>query len=243
MYLGNVWNNIKPPVGILRSTVDYLNNEIRLNKIIYPNFDLLFRSYWGMLDVPKVVIVGQDPYYSGRMEFDMYVPFYTGLAFEVNTVSKAQSLQVLQKLMIRDDALFYGYDNNVSQPNKLDYLSNQNVMLTNMILSVEHGLPGSHSMVNTFGTNPSPYWEEFTKYMLGSLSYLHKYKPMVFILFGRLASTLKQVIQANHLVIEAPHPARTNMKAYANIFPFAQTNEYLSYRGRDTIRWTYGANI
>ena len=220
-----------------QSSIAFVQNELYKGKIIYPAYENIFFSYF--ISNPKVVIVGQDPYYNGISEFGRYIPYATGIGFESNTVATPQSLSVLHKLMCRDENIRLDRNfNSNTQSNRLSYLIDQGVMLTNMLLTVEHGKPYSHSVFDYIGTKLSPNWEQVTTYIMSNLSYDNRHRPMVFILMGKAASALKDYIQPNHCCILCPHPARVNLSKYAKVFPFLWANQYLMKYNETDIRWT-----
>ena len=71
----------------LTSSIKFVESELRKGKLILPYKDLIFRSYSENY-VPKVIIIGQDPYYNGKIEFGRFVPYSTGIAFECATEEK-----------------------------------------------------------------------------------------------------------------------------------------------------------
>jgi uracil-DNA glycosylase len=104
----------------------------------------------------------------------------------------------------------------------------QGVVLLNDVLTVSHGLPGSHV---DFG------WQEITGSVLDVLS--ESEVPKVFILWGNQAKKHKsRIFHPSHLVLEAPHPSP--LSAYRGFFgskPFTQTNNWLEKNGLSPIRW------
>lgn len=219
-----------------KSSLIFLQKEIERGKIIYPSYENIFLSYF--INRPKVVIVGQDPYYNGRFEHGVYTPYATGVGLESNTVKIPQSLEVFYKLLIIDEKIRFGDDFTYTYlPNKLDYLLEQGVMLTNLILTVEHNLPYSHSVFNYIGNEIAPNWEKFTTTVMYNLSYDNWNIPMVFILMGDAPSIIKNYIHRNHLCITCPHPARKNSARFTGIHPFLRANEYLTYNQETPIKW------
>lgn len=219
--------------NLIEKSMMFVDDEIAKGKIIYPYRENILQGY--NITDPKVIIVGQDPYYSGKVENGVYVPYATGVGFECGTASKAQSLQFLQWLMCRDS----GNESLVpKQPNSLQYLMNQGVMLTTSVLTVEHGKPNSHSMYNYVGVEVSPVWENVTRGVIHSYSYYNRERPIVFMLFGRAANEFSQVVDRNHLVITGAHPARVNKKYYEDFYPFRLANQYLTNYGEKKVQWT-----
>lgn len=221
----------------LTSSITFVEQELRKGKLILPYKDLILRSYNENF-IPKVVIIGQDPYYSGKIEYGRFVPYSTGIAFECSTIDKSQSLETLQKLMCIDNKILTGNDVDYkSQPNDLSYLRSQHVMLTNMCLTVEYGKPGSHFADKHLGLEISPMWEMFTLKNMNHLSYTYYDRPIVFILCGLYAYSVSTVIHPNHLAIKIPHPARNSISKFKNLNPFVTANRYLESNRCSGILW------
>ena len=124
-----------------------------------------------------------------------------------------------------------------SQPNNLSYLTSQEVMLTNICLTVEYGKPGSHFADKHMGLDISPMWEMFTLKNMNYISHTFWYRPIVFILCGLYSHCVANVINQNHLVIKIPHPARNSIFKFDNINPFLKANRYLEEQGYSGIKW------
>lgn len=146
----------------------------------------------------KVVIVGQDPYpdESGMA---------SGIAFGCPKTDIKPSLQYI----IQD--LAKSYKLSVAETKErldttLESWKEQGVILWNANLTCEVRKPGSHSHI----------WNDFTAGFLNCLSNYNfdflEYKPMVFVLMGKIAQSFEPYINKGHIILTTPHPA---IAAYA----------------------------
>jgi uracil-DNA glycosylase len=101
------------------------------------------------------------------------------------------------------------------------------VLLINRCLTVREGQPNSHSGLG---------WEEFTEMVIRTIS--NKKDPVVFLLWGSKARTLKSFIQSHHLVLESVHPSPFSAdKGWWNCNHFLETNRFLKEIYNETIDW------
>lgn len=150
-----------------------------------------FRPYL-KVDKPEIVIIGQDPYSTGIVEFGKYKDYYNGLAFSTSALKAPYSLKIMQRsFLITDKSLGYK-DLRIS--NDLSYLEDRGVILANTYLSVSRGEPLSHSFKE---------WYTFTKRIVSYID--NEYAP-TFILLGYYAQTLNNFIKKG-MVINDAHPA------------------------------------
>jgi len=186
------------------------------NKICYPKMSEIFNAFlYTKYEDVKVVILGQDPYPGeGQAE---------GLAFSVKTnIPIPKSLINIFKEL--EDDLGCKYPNNGS----LIPWAKQGVLLLNASLTVEKGLPLSHSKRG---------WETFTDEVIKLIN--KKNTPVVFILWGGPARKKKDLITNKiHYIIESPHPSP--LSAYNGFFgskPFSKTNKFLKEHNLKEIDW------
>lgn len=145
-----------------------------------------------------------------------------GMAFSVPSGSRSQpSLRNMFKELTEDlDILRTDTD--------LTDWSNQGVFLLNSVLTVQHGLPGSHR---------GQGWENFTDAVISAIS--RECEGVVFILWGNSAiSKMNLIDPSRHEIITSPHPSP--FSAYSGFFgsrPFSRANEYLKARGKPPIIW------
>lgn len=194
----------------------YLNEELNLDKIIYPaEKDILNALNSTPLDKLKVVIIGQDPYHGEDQAH--------GLSFSVNKGIKVPpSLRNIYK-ELEEDLDFIKPDHG-----NLSKWSDQGVLLLNNVLTVEKSNAGSHQKKG---------WETFTDEIIELIN--TKKENIVFILWGAPAQKkAKKVDEQKHYILKSPHPSP--LSSYRGFFGckhFSKCNEYLSSKGRDIIDW------
>jgi uracil-DNA glycosylase len=192
------------------------NKEVK----IYPNSNLCFRAFKETpLNKIKVVILGQDPYYTPGVA--------DGLAFSTHQEGYIPpSLENIYKEINSDI-----YDNREDMEKRsadLTHWAQQGVFLFNTALTVEVAMPGSHTTL----------WKPFTNEVL---HILNESSPIVFMLWGKHAESYKRYITSkNHLVLTSAHPSP--LSAHRGFFGckhFSQANKWLEglYGKDSTIRW------
>jgi uracil-DNA glycosylase len=99
-------------------------------------------------------------------------------------------------------------------------------MLLNRVLTVRPGTPASHR---------GRGWEAVTECAIRAL--VARNQPMVAILWGRDASTLKPTL-GDTAVIESPHPSPLSAsRGFFGSRPFSRTNDLLTQMGADPVDW------
>ena len=96
------------------------------------------------------------------------------------------------------------------------------------MLSVEAGLPGSHSKLG---------WEQFTDSIIRAVS--ENLSGVVFLLWGSFAQKKAQLVDASkHHVLIAPHPSPLSAhRGFLGCKHFSKTNELLKMQGAEIIDW------
>jgi uracil-DNA glycosylase len=200
----------------MKSLSKFITNE-RLTKKIYPAKENVFNVFKQSFENIKVVIIGQDPYPN---EGEAH-----GYAFStLNELKTPKSLQIIQKAIEKD--IYNGL--NVNSRNNLEYLVNQGVFLLNRILTVENKKPLSHKNIG---------WEIFTNKVIQELD-KHK-NNLVFLLFGKEAQIIKDLISERHYIIETEHPAASAYAGREWNFNdcFYRCNEFLKSQNLKEIEW------
>lgn len=193
----------------------------RANGAIYPATEDVFRAFRETsYDDVKVVIIGQDPYYTPKMAH--------GLCFSVpeETDPIPPSLSNIFKELEYDlgDEGF----NMLHNPD-LNRWAKQGVFLLNTVLTVKAGQPGSHA---EYG------WKVFTGAVLEHINAC--FRPIVFVTWGAYAKACLALInlQPQHLVISGAHPSpRSAHKGFFGTKPFSQINKFLEENYGTTINW------
>ncbi|MBP5210537.1 MAG: uracil-DNA glycosylase [Bacteroidales bacterium] len=198
------------------SLAQYLHDEKRAGKTIYPPGRLIFNAFnLTPFDKVKVVILGQDPYHGpGQAE---------GLSFSVpHGITAPPSLQNIYK-EIEDDLGV-----KVNKDGSLESWAKQGVFLLNAILTVRASQPASHSKIG---------WETFTDAVIKAIS--DNKTGVVFLLWGNFARNKKELIDSSkHYILEAAHPSPLARGAFFGCKHFSKTNEILIKNGLEPINWT-----
>jgi len=164
----------------------------------------------------RVLIVGQDPYPTPGHA--------VGLSFSV-----ASDVRPLPRSLAN---IFTEYGTDLSYPapanGDLSPWAERGVMLLNRVLTVRPGTPASHR---------GKGWEAVTECAIRAL--VAREQPLVAVLWGRDASTLKPMLVGNDCVaIESPHPSPLSAsRGFFGSRPFSRANELLEKMGAKPIDW------
>jgi len=195
---------------------EFLRAEKRAGKVIYPPGPQIFAALdCTPFDAVKVVILGQDPYHGPGQAH--------GLCFSVRPgVPVPPSLENIFKELQRDLG--------IARPDHGCLLpwARQGVLLLNAVLTVEHGLAGSHA---------GKGWEGFTDACVDALN--RERENLVFLLWGSYAQAKGKLIdRQRHLVLKAPHPSPLSAhRGFIGCGHFSRANEYLRDRGHGPVDW------
>ena len=196
--------------------VDRIELERQSGKNIYPPNNLLFNSYNKCpLDRVKVVIFGQDPYPTKGQA--------NGLSFSSNAGHKIpKSLRNIFKEISSDISI---HNNNPD----LTLWAEQGVLLLNTYLSVEEGIPLSHSGIG---------WSELINGTLELLA--SEKKNIVYLLWGNNSQKLLSKINTNqNLALCTSHPSPlSSYRGFIGCKHFSKTNNYLKENNLIEIDWT-----
>ena len=102
----------------------------------------------------------------------------------------------------------------------------QGVLLLNTVLTVRAGLSKSHA---------NRGWERFTDHIITALS--QRERPMVFLLWGKLAQAKASKIDSRHKILEATHPSPLAGGKFFGCRHFSQANQFLTEQGQTPIYW------
>lgn len=197
------------------SLVSFLHHEKEAGKTIYPPGPAIFRAFeLTPADKVKVVILGQDPYHGAGQAM--------GLSFSVpDNIPAPPSLKNIFKEIHDDLGITMS-----GRPN-LEKWARQGVLLLNASLTVQAGMPNSHSNIG---------WTEFTDAVIRWLSG-HR-EGIVFLLWGSYARAKRALIDTSrHHVLEAAHPSPLARGAFFGCRHFSKTNEILAKEGLEPIDW------
>ncbi len=194
---------------------EFLRAEIAAGHGYLPAGQNVLRAFTFPFDSVRVLIVGQDPYPTPGHA--------VGLSFSV-----APDVRPLPRSL---ENIFteYGNDLGLAKPSTGDLTpwSEQGVMLLNRVLTVRPGTPASHR---------GKGWEAVTECAIRALT--ARSTPLVAILWGRDASTLKPMLGDGVGVIESVHPSPLSAsRGFFGSKPFSRANELLALAGAEPIDW------
>ena len=211
------WARALAPVADQVSRMgDFLRDEIAAGRRYLPAGPNVLRAFTFPFEKVRVLIVGQDPYPTPGHA--------VGLSFSV-----APDVRPLPRSLAN---IFteYSADLGFPQPANGDLTpwSQRGVMLLNRVLTVRPGTPGSHR---------GKGWETVTECAIRAL--VTRDEPVVAILWGRDASTLKPMLADSRCVaIESPHPSPLSAsRGFFGSRPFSRANELLMGMGADPVDW------
>jgi len=193
----------------------FLRTELAEGRGYLPAGQNVLRAFSFPFDAVRVLIVGQDPYPTPGHA--------VGLSFSV-----APEVRPLPRSR---DNIFNEYVSDLGHPRPsngdLTPWSRRGVMLLNRVLTVRPGAPASHR---------GKGWEAVTECAIRALA--ARSTPMVAILWGRDASTLKPMLGSGCGVIESPHPSPLSAsRGFFGSRPFSRANELLAGLGAEPIDW------
>ncbi|BBZ34381.1 uracil-DNA glycosylase [Mycolicibacterium confluentis] len=194
---------------------EFLRAELAEGRGYLPAGPDVLRAFTFPFDQVRVLIVGQDPYPTPGHA--------VGLSFSV-----APEVRPLPRSL---ENIFaeYGRDLDLPKPSNGDLTpwSRQGVMLLNRVLTVSPGTPASHR---------GKGWEAVTECAIRALA--ARPGPLVAILWGRDASTLKPMLGPDCGVIESPHPSPLSAsRGFFGSRPFSRANKLLADRGAEAVDW------
>lgn len=194
----------------------FLDAQYKAGKCVYPEKSTIFAALNSTpLSDVKVVVLGQDPYHGEGQAH--------GLSFSVplgQTIPP--SLKNIYKELQTDQGCTMPVHGNLAK------WSEQGVLLLNSVLTVEHGLAGSHQKQG---------WEAFTDEVIQLIN--DQCDGVVFLLWGAYAHKKGRVIdEIKHLVLKAPHPSPLSCyRGFYGCQHFSKANQYLHTKGRSIIDW------
>lgn len=199
----------------------FLRDEIAAGRRYLPAGPNVLRAFTFPFTDVRVLIVGQDPYPTPGHA--------VGLSFSV-----APDVRPLPRSLAN---IFNEYTADLGHPQPstgdLTPWSQRGVMLLNRVLTVRPGTPASHR---------GKGWEAVTECAIRAL--VAREQPLVAILWGRDASTLKPMLEQTDsrsgqcVAIESPHPSPLSAsRGFFGSRPFSRANELLAGMGAEPIDW------
>jgi len=211
------WAQALEPVGAQVAQMgQFLRAEIASGNGYLPAGRNVLRAFTFPFDRVRVLIVGQDPYPTPGHA--------VGLSFSV-----APDVRPLPRSL---DNIFAEYRKDLGYPapatGDLTPWCERGVTLLNRVLTVRPGAPASHR---------GKGWEAVTECAIRAL--VARSKPLVAVLWGRDASTLRPMLEGSDCVaIESAHPSPLSAsRGFFGSRPFSRANELLEQMGAEPIDW------
>ena len=207
---------LEPVCGHVAQMGEFLRAEIAAGNRYLPEGQNVLRAFTFPFDQVRVLVVGQDPYPTPGHA--------VGLSFSV-----APDVRPLPRSL---ENIFSEYIKDLGHPppvtGDLTPWAERGVMLLNRVLTVRPGNPASHR---------GKGWEAVTECAIRAL--VARKQPLVAVLWGRDASTLKPMLDGSECVaIESPHPSPLSAsRGFFGSRPFSRVNELLEQMGADPIDW------
>lgn len=195
---------------------NFLRSEISAGHRYLPAGANVLRAFTYPFEAVRVLIVGQDPYPTPGHA--------VGLSFSV-----APNVSPVPRSLAN---IFAEYSSDLGYPQPangdLTPWSQRGVMLLNRVLTVRPGSPASHRKKG---------WEAVTECAIQAL--VARETPMVAILWGRDAATLKpMLLNSSCMTIESVHPSPLSAsRGFFGSRPFSRANEMLTSMNAEPIDW------
>lgn len=205
---------LDPVAGTVARLGDFLRAETAAGRRYLPAGENVLRAFRAPFAGVRVLIVGQDPYPTPGH------PIGLSFAVERSVRPIPRSLQNIYRELHDDLGI------RPVAHGDLTAWSEQGVMLLNRVLTVQAGKPGAHR---------GKGWEEVTELAIRAL--VARGTPLVAILWGRDAGTLRPLLGATPVIASA-HPSP--LSASSGFFgsrPFSRANELLTAAGAEPVRW------
>ena len=205
---------LEPAAQQIAAMGDFLRAETAAGRRYLPAGENVLRAFTAPFDDVRVLIVGQDPYPTPGH------PIGLSFAVERSVRPIPRSLQNIYR-ELRDDL---GIP--VPAHGDLTAWTRQGVLLLNRVLSVQAGASGSHR---------GKGWEAVTETAIRAL--VARDRPLVAILWGRDAGTLRPMLGATPVIASA-HPSP--LSASSGFFgskPFSRANDLLVAAGASPVDW------
>ncbi|MEE6281472.1 uracil-DNA glycosylase [Georgenia sunbinii] len=209
------WASALAPVEPeIRAMGDFLRTETAAGRDYLPAGPDILRAFHRPLDDVRVLIVGQDPYPTPGHPM--------GLSFSVQP-----DVRPVPRSLVN---IFRELTDDVGAPapacGDLSAWADGGVMLLNRVLTVQPGAPASHR---------GKGWEAVTGHAIRSL--VARDKPLVAILWGNAAQTLRPLL-ADTPVVASAHPSPLSAsRGFFGSRPFSRTNALLVEQGARPVSW------
>ena len=210
------WADALAPVADrIAAMGEFLRGEVAAGRTYLPAGKHILRAFEQPFADVRVLVVGQDPYPTPGHPI--------GLCFAVERDVRPipRSLQNIHRELRADVG--------VEPPPHGDLTSwtEHGILLLNRCLTVRPGAPASHR---------GKGWEDVTDQAIKAL--VARGAPLVAILWGRDAQTLKPLLGATPTV-ESAHPSPMSAdRGFFGSKPFSRTNALLAAQGAEQVNWS-----
>ena len=205
---------LKPVEATVSRMGEFLRAEIAAGRPYLPAGENVLRAFQRPMKDVRVLVVGQDPYPTPGHP----VGLSFSVAPDVRPVPRSLA-NIYRELM--DDM-------GVPKPSNGDLSpwADRGVLMLNRVLTVQPGKPGSHR---------GKGWEAVTEQAIHAL--VDRGGPLVAILWGRDAQTLKPMLGSVPFV-ESAHPSPMSAdRGFFGSKPFSRVNALLAEQGAGPIDW------
>ena len=205
---------LEPVADDIAAAGEFLRAEVAAGHSYLPAGPNILRAFRDPLANVRVLITGQDPYPTPGHPM--------GLSFSVG-----RDVRPLPRSL---DNIFRELQDDLgitpSEHGDLTAWASQGVLMLNRILTVRAGATASHR---------GKGWERVTEQAIRAL--VARGGPLVAILWGRDAQTLKPML-GSVPVIESAHPSPLSAsRGFFGSRPFSRVNALLQEQGAEPINW------
>ena len=195
---------------------DFLRSEVAAGRKYLPAGANVLRAFQQPFADVRVLVMGQDPYPTPGHA--------VGLSFSV-----APDVRPLPRSL---QNIFHEYTSDLGHPppstGDLSPWAQRGVLLLNRVLTVEPGAPGSHRAKG---------WEKVTEAAVQALV-ARPDQPLVAVLWGRDAQTVKPLLGEDVPTVESAHPSPMSAdRGFFGSRPFSRVDGYLVELGDEPLDW------
>lgn len=207
---------LEPVADTVAAMGDFLRTEVAEGRRYLPAGANVLRAFTQPFEDVRVLVVGQDPYPTPGHA--------VGLSFSV-----APDVRPLPKSL---QNIFREYTADLGHPpptsGDLSPWAERGVLMLNRVLTVEPGAPGSHR---------NKGWEKVTDQAMSALV-ARPDKPLVAVLWGRDARSMKPLLGDDVPAVESAHPSPMSAdRGFFGSKPFSRVDEYLADLGDEPVDW------
>ncbi|CRK54142.1 Uracil-DNA glycosylase [Rhodococcus sp. RD6.2] len=211
---------LEPVAGRISELGEFLRDEVAAGRGYLPAGENVLRAFAQPFDDVRVLVVGQDPYPTPGHA--------VGLSFSV-----APDVRPVPRSLVNIYTEL-GTDLGLPTPSNGDLTpwAQQGVLLLNRVLTVQPGQAASHRRKG---------WEDVTEQAIHALVARTDpsgvRRPLVAILWGRDAATLKPML-GDTPYVESAHPSPLSAsRGFFGSRPFSRVNTLLEEMGEKPVDW------